>query len=211
MRRTPTKWSISVGTDWVEDLTPLIPVCCEVSHTAAPWRVSETEKLYFSEELTRKMMTTPSYNPLKRQQDLQTLTNIIVSWNSTRLDLFELTLPNEDLEFSGKYYKKYKIGKGRKLNVFYLQVWWGFITSINSLSRIRKSPQSVLGSRAETQRFKWWSLWWRNSGSEDDLLISSLNIPRPDLIWRCWRSRSTLSLRSTSSGREGWGWTRSLC
>ena len=45
---------------------------------------------------------TEAYNPLKRQQDLQTLTNIIVSWNSTRLDLFELTLPNEDLEFSGK-------------------------------------------------------------------------------------------------------------
>ena len=44
-----------------------------------------------------------SYNPLKRQQDLQTLTSIIVSWNSTRLDLFELTLPNEDLEFSGGY------------------------------------------------------------------------------------------------------------
>ena len=63
-------------------------------------------------------MTTESYNPMKRQQDLQTLTNIIVSWNSTRLDLFELTLPNEDLEFSGKYYKKYKIGKGRKLIFF---------------------------------------------------------------------------------------------
>ena len=104
-----------------EDLTPLITVCSEVSQTAEP-RLSVTEKLYFSEQLTRKMMTTESYNPMKRQQDLQTLTNIIVSWNSTRLDLFELTLPNEDLEFSGKYYKKYKIGKGRKLNVFYLQV-----------------------------------------------------------------------------------------
>ena len=49
-----------------------------------------------------KMKMTESYNPLKRQQDLQTLTSIIVSWNSTRLDLFELTLPNEDLEFSGR-------------------------------------------------------------------------------------------------------------
>ena len=57
-------------------------------------------------------MTTPSYNPLKRQQDLQTLTNIILSWNSTRLDLFELTLPNEDLEFSGKYrFKKERMGQ----------------------------------------------------------------------------------------------------
>ena len=50
------------------------------------------------------MKMTESYNPLKKQQDLQTLTNIIVSWNSTRLDLFELTLPNEDLEFSGCFF-----------------------------------------------------------------------------------------------------------
>ena len=83
------------------DLTPLITVCGEVSQSALS-RVSLTEKLYFSEQRTKlKMMMTESYNPLKRQQDLQTLTNIILSWNSTRLDLFELTLPNEDLEFSG--------------------------------------------------------------------------------------------------------------
>ena len=48
------------------------------------------------------MKMAESYNPLKRQQDLQTLTSIIVSWNSSRLDLFELTLPNDDLEFSGE-------------------------------------------------------------------------------------------------------------
>ena len=38
---------------------------------------------------------------LRRQQDLETLTGIILSWNSSRLDLFELSLPNENLEFSG--------------------------------------------------------------------------------------------------------------
>ena len=38
---------------------------------------------------------------LKKQQDHQTLTNIIVEWNASRLDLFELTMPNENLEFSG--------------------------------------------------------------------------------------------------------------
>ena len=45
---------------------------------------------------------TISHQNFKKQQDHQTLTNIIVSWNSTRLDLFELSLPNENLEFSGK-------------------------------------------------------------------------------------------------------------
>ena len=43
---------------------------------------------------------TISHQNFKKQQDHQTLTNIIVSWNSTRLDLFELSLPNENLEFS---------------------------------------------------------------------------------------------------------------
>ena len=43
-----------------------------------------------------------SYQSIRRQQDLETLTSIIVSWNSSRLDLFELTLPNENLEFSGE-------------------------------------------------------------------------------------------------------------
>ena len=40
---------------------------------------------------------------LRRQQDLETLTGIILSWNSSRLDLFELSLPNENLEFSGHF------------------------------------------------------------------------------------------------------------
>ena len=45
-----------------------------------------------------------SYQSIRRQQDLETLTSIIVSWNSSRLDLFELTLPNENLEFSGEWF-----------------------------------------------------------------------------------------------------------
>ena len=40
---------------------------------------------------------------LKRHQDLETLRGIILSWNSSRLDLFELSMPNENLEFSGKF------------------------------------------------------------------------------------------------------------
>ena len=43
---------------------------------------------------------------LKRHQDLETLRGIILSWNSSRLDLFELSLPNENLEFSGKFLNK---------------------------------------------------------------------------------------------------------
>ena len=38
---------------------------------------------------------------LKRQHDLDTLRGIILSWNSSRLDLFELSLPDENLQFSG--------------------------------------------------------------------------------------------------------------
>ncbi len=44
---------------------------------------------------------------LKRHHDLETLRGIILSWNSSRLDLFELSLPNENLEFSGKFYRKH--------------------------------------------------------------------------------------------------------
>ena len=44
---------------------------------------------------------TSSLQNIKKQQDHQTLTNIIVEWNASRLDLFELSLPNENLEFSG--------------------------------------------------------------------------------------------------------------
>ena len=43
---------------------------------------------------------------LKRHQDLETLRGIILSWNSSRLDLFELSLPNENLEFSGEFVYK---------------------------------------------------------------------------------------------------------
>ena len=96
---------ISVGTDWVEKVepAPLITVCGEVSQPALTvQRLCYEEITFFREIISLEMMMTEAYNPLKRQQDLQTLTNIIVSWNSTRLDLFELTLPNEDLEFSGK-------------------------------------------------------------------------------------------------------------
>ena len=38
---------------------------------------------------------------LKKQQDRLTLTNIIENWNTNRLDMFALTLPNSELEFSG--------------------------------------------------------------------------------------------------------------
>ena len=32
---------------------------------------------------------------LKKQQDLETLRNILTAWNANRLDLFELSMPNE--------------------------------------------------------------------------------------------------------------------
>ncbi|CAH1226760.1 PPP1R9A [Branchiostoma lanceolatum] len=38
---------------------------------------------------------------LNREQERQRLTNIIRQWNANRLDLFELSEPNEDLEFHG--------------------------------------------------------------------------------------------------------------
>jgi len=38
---------------------------------------------------------------LKKQQDRLTLTNIIQNWNTNRLDMFALTLPNSELAFSG--------------------------------------------------------------------------------------------------------------
>ena len=44
---------------------------------------------------------TKSHEYHKKLQDLETLRNIIISWNGSRLDLFELSLPNENLEFSG--------------------------------------------------------------------------------------------------------------
>ena len=45
---------------------------------------------------------------LKRQHDLNTLQGIILSWNSSRLDLFELSLPDENLQFSGKFIEEKK-------------------------------------------------------------------------------------------------------
>mgnify|MGYP001265875660 CR=1 FL=1 len=45
---------------------------------------------------------------LKRQHDLDTLRGIILSWNSSRLDLFELSLPDENLQFSGKFIEEKK-------------------------------------------------------------------------------------------------------
>ena len=45
---------------------------------------------------------------LKRQHDLDTLQGIILSWNSSRLDLFELSLPDENLQFSGKFIEEEK-------------------------------------------------------------------------------------------------------
>ncbi|XP_023710210.1 uncharacterized protein LOC111865986 isoform X4 [Cryptotermes secundus] len=37
----------------------------------------------------------------KKQQERETLRNVIAQWNANRLDLFELSEPNEDLEFHG--------------------------------------------------------------------------------------------------------------
>ena len=32
---------------------------------------------------------------MKRQQDLEQLRNMLIAWNANRLDLFELSMPNE--------------------------------------------------------------------------------------------------------------------
>jgi len=55
---------------------------------------------------------------LKKQQDLETLRNILTAWNANRLDLFELSMPNEDLEFTGVmrfYYQAQDLGSGQKV------------------------------------------------------------------------------------------------
>jgi len=55
---------------------------------------------------------TKSHEYHKKLQDLETLRNIIISWNGSRLDLFELSLPNENLEFSGvmRFYYQHQDG-----------------------------------------------------------------------------------------------------
>jgi len=55
---------------------------------------------------------------LRKQQDLETLRNILTAWNANRLDLFELSMPNEDLEFTGVmrfYYQAQDLGSGQKV------------------------------------------------------------------------------------------------
>jgi len=55
---------------------------------------------------------------LRKQHDLETLRNILTSWNANRLDLFELSMPNEDLEFTGVmrfYYQAQDLGSGQKV------------------------------------------------------------------------------------------------
>merc|ERR1712129_603111 len=55
---------------------------------------------------------------LRKQQDLETLRNILTAWNANRLDLFELSMPNEDLEFTGVmrfYYQAQDQGSGQKV------------------------------------------------------------------------------------------------
>merc|ERR1712038_2100947 len=46
------------------------------------------------------------------------LKQIIMQWNANRLDLFELSMPNEDLEFTGVmrfYYQAQDLGSGQKV------------------------------------------------------------------------------------------------
>merc|ERR1719193_1902468 len=55
---------------------------------------------------------------LRRMQDLEHLKQIIAQWNANRLDLFELSMPNEDLEFTGVmrfYYQAQDLGSGQKV------------------------------------------------------------------------------------------------
>jgi len=55
---------------------------------------------------------------LRKQQDLETLRGILTAWNANRLDLFELSMPNEDLEFTGVmrfYYQAQDLGSGQKV------------------------------------------------------------------------------------------------
>merc|ERR1712115_594934 len=55
---------------------------------------------------------------IRKKQDLETLKQIITQWNANRLDLFELSVPNEDLEFTGVmrfYYQAQDLGSGQKV------------------------------------------------------------------------------------------------
>merc|ERR1719232_1713943 len=55
---------------------------------------------------------------LRRMQDLEHLKQIIMQWNANRLDLFELSMPNEDLEFHGVmrfYYQAQDLTSGQKV------------------------------------------------------------------------------------------------
>merc|ERR1712002_563182 len=54
----------------------------------------------------------------RRLHDLETLRHIITQWNANRLDLFELSLPNEELEFTGVmrfYYQAQDLDSGQKV------------------------------------------------------------------------------------------------
>lgn len=54
----------------------------------------------------------------RKMQDLDTLRHIITQWNANRLDLFELSMPNEDLEFTGVmrfYYQAQDLSSGQKV------------------------------------------------------------------------------------------------
>merc|ERR1719193_1684425 len=55
---------------------------------------------------------------LRRMQDLEHLKQIIMQWNANRLDLFELSMPNEELEFTGVmrfYYQAQDMDSGQKV------------------------------------------------------------------------------------------------
>merc|ERR1712110_64847 len=55
---------------------------------------------------------------LRRMQDLEHLKQIIMQWNANRPDLFELSMPNEELEFTGVmrfYYQAQDMDSGQKV------------------------------------------------------------------------------------------------
>merc|ERR1712110_643768 len=55
---------------------------------------------------------------LRRMRDLEHLKQIIMQWNANRLDLFELSMPNEELEFTGVmrfYYQAQDMDSGQKV------------------------------------------------------------------------------------------------
>merc|ERR1719284_1076343 len=60
----------------------------------------------------------PEVAKMRRLQDMENLRNMLIAWNANRLDLFELSMPNEELEFHGVmrfYYQNPDPGSGQKV------------------------------------------------------------------------------------------------